>query len=206
MPKTFAMSISLINLLIIIVTALISIGGFNNRALMAKYQLNPYQVYHRKEWYRMLTHGFIHVDWTHLIFNMLTLFFFGKYVEAMIGNGLIYLLFYLSAIVVSALTTLFKHKDNYLYNAVGASGGVSAILFASILFNPDSSIMFLLFPVPIPGFIFGLIYIAYSHYMSRKESDNVNHDAHLLGALYGFTVPLLFNLDYIKIFINQIFN
>lgn len=200
------MGVSLFTLLIIVVTVLISVGGFNNSTLMAKYQLNPYQVYHRKEWQRMLTHGFIHVDWTHLIFNMLTLFFFGKYVEVMIGNGLIYLLFYLSAIVVSSLTTLFKHKDDYLYNAVGASGGVSAILFASILFNPDSSIMFLFFPVPIPGFIFGLIYIAYSHYMSRKESDNVNHDAHLLGALYGFTVPLLFNLDYIKIFINQIFN
>lgn len=200
------MSVSLVTLLIIIVTALVSIAGFGNRELMAKYQLNPFQVYHRREWYRMLTHGFIHVDWAHLIFNMLTLFFFGRYVEAVIDNGLIYLLFYLSAIVISAITTVFKHRENYLYNAVGASGGVSAILFASILFNPKSSIIFLFLPIPIPGFIFGLIYIAYSHYMSRRESDNVNHDAHLLGALYGFTIPLLFNLDYIKIFINQIFS
>jgi membrane associated rhomboid family serine protease len=197
---------SLITILIIVATVLISMAAFSNSQLMAKYQLNPYQVYYRKEWHRMLTHGFIHVDWTHLIFNMLTLFFFGRYVEAVIGNGVVYILFYLSAIVVSSMTTLFKHKDNYLYNAVGASGGVSAMLFASILFNPNSKIIFLFFPVPIPGFVFGLIYIAYSHYMSRKESDNINHDAHLLGALYGFAIPLLFNLDYIKIFINQIFN
>ncbi|MFW5656417.1 MAG: rhomboid family intramembrane serine protease [Bacteroidota bacterium] len=195
----------MITLIIIIITALVTVAAFNDAGIFARLQLNPFQVYHRKEWYRLVTHGFIHVDWGHLIFNMLTLYFFGDAVEAMLGNPLYYILFYLAAIGISSLTTLFKHKDNYNYNSVGASGGVAAVIFASILLNPQIKIMIMFIPIPISGFIFGILYLIYSQYMSRRNADNINHDAHFLGAVFGFTFPILLNVDYFNEFINQIF-
>jgi len=203
----------MISIIIIIVTAIISILAFRNGELFSKLQFNPYQVYHRKEWARLITHAFVHVDWGHLIFNMITLYFFGGYVESMlisytdsaVGGFVLFILFYLSAIVISSLTTLFKHKDNYVYNSVGASGGVAAVVFASILLNPKSKLMIIPIPIPISGYIFGILYLVYSQYMSRRNTDNINHDAHFLGALFGFSFPILLDVNYFYAFIQQIF-
>lgn len=180
-----------ITLIIIIVTAVISLMAWNNPALMNRWILNPYQVAQRGQYYRLITSGFLHADWGHLIFNMLSLYFFGGFIEQVFSmlfgsNGAIYLIgFYLVGILVSDIPTFLKHRNNPGYNSLGASGGVSAVIFAAILFRPLTPIFFYFIPIGIPGFIFGALYLAYSYYESRRGLGNVNHDAHFYGALFG---------------------
>jgi len=188
--------------------------AFNNEQVFSKLQFNPYQVYHRKEYYRLLSHGFIHADWMHLIVNMFVLYSFGRAVEEYFhqleAEGLMhyanfwYILMYLSAITISSLTTLIKFKDNALYNSVGASGAVSAVLFCSIFFDPYRKII--LYFLPIPGLIFGILYLIYSQYMGKRNMDNINHDAHFIGSVFGFLFPLIIKFEFIHIFINQLLN
>lgn len=193
----------------IIITTLVSVVAFGNDQVFSKMKFNPYQVYHRKEYYRLLSHGFVHADWLHLIVNMFVLYSFGTNVEAYfkyyIGrSGVAWFTFmYLAAIIFSSVTTLKKYKDNPLYNSVGASGAVSAILFCSIFFNPWAKLG-LYFVIPMPAIIFGVGYLVYSQYMSRRNMDNVNHDAHFIGAVFGFLFPLLIKFSFINIFINQL--
>ena len=199
--------------ILIAFTALVSIPAFNNHEWFYKLQFNPYQVYHRRQWYRLLTHGFLHANWTHLIVNMLVLFFFGKHVEGylkqILGEGIqqwsnmIFLFYYFGAIVLASLTSLFRHKDDPGYNAVGASGAVSAVLFTFIFFNPWE-LLYFYGVLPIPGIIMGVLYLIYSHYMSRRESDNVNHDAHISGAVFGFVFPLIIDYRLIGYFIDRL--
>ncbi len=202
----------MITLIIVIITSVISIVAFSNRTLFAKLQFNPYQVYHRKEWYRIITHGFLHADWAHLIINMFVLYAFGSHVEDdfvqmssqkwMKLPLLWYVIFYLLSLIVSSLTTLHKHKDDVWYNAVGASGAVSAVLFCSIFFEPRQTLLFF-GVIPIKAYIFGPLYLIYSYYSARKANDNINHDAHLLGAIFGFCFPVMVDKDLIHWFINQ---
>jgi len=199
--------------ILIAFTALISIVAFNNQDWFLKLQFSPYQVYHRRQHYRLLTHGFLHANWMHLIVNMLVLFFFGPYVEnylkMILGqelqqwSRLIYLLFYFAAIIVASLPSLFKHKNNAWYNAVGASGAVSAVIFFFIFFKPWELIYFYGI-LPVPGIIMGLLYLAYSHFMSKRDADNINHDAHITGALFGFIFPLLVDYRLIHYFIKEL--
>lgn len=199
---------------IVIFTSLISILAFSRPELMYKLQFNPFQVHHRKQYYRMLTHGLLHADWVHLIINMLVLLSFGTAVEHYFGRlestgslkfpGLIFILLYGGAVVVSSLTTLRKYKDNSMYNSVGASGGVSAVIFTSIFFAPWQNLL-LYAIIPIPGILFGVLYLAYSHYMSKKASDNINHDAHFIGAVYGLVFPLFIDISLLGTFIDQLF-
>jgi membrane associated rhomboid family serine protease len=199
--------------ILIAFTALISIPAFNNHDWFLKLQFNAYQVVHRRQCYRLLTHGFLHANWMHLIVNMMVLFFFGPHVESyfkqILNPGmvqwhhLLYLLFYFSAIVVASLTSLFRHKDDPWYNAVGASGAVSAVLFTFIFFNPWELLYFYGI-IPVPGIIMGVLYLIYSHYMSRRDSDNVNHDAHISGAVFGFIFPLFINYKLIWYFIDRL--
>jgi membrane associated rhomboid family serine protease len=199
--------------LLIAFTALVSITAFRREVWFSKLQFNAYQIVHRKEIYRLLTHGFLHANWTHLIVNMLVLFFFGPQVEIFLKqilpgnlpymNHIVYLLFYFAAIVVSALLSLYRHKDNAWYNAVGASGAVSAVLFCFIFFRPWEMLYFYGI-IPIPGIIMGGLYLIYSYYMSRKGEDHINHDAHFVGALFGFVFPLCINFRLIFYFIDQV--
>jgi membrane associated rhomboid family serine protease len=199
--------------ILIAFTALISITAFRNQEWFSKLQFNAYQVYHRKEVYRLLTHGFLHANWTHLLVNMLVLFFFGPIVEqilrqilseAMQGlSMLIFMFFYFAAIIVATLVSLYKNKDNVWYNSVGASGAVSAVIFFYIFFNPWEKIYFYGI-LPVPGIIMGVLYLIYGHYMSRKGTDNVNHDAHIVGALFGFIFPLFINYHLISVFVNKL--
>ncbi|MGB0525626.1 MAG: rhomboid family intramembrane serine protease [Flammeovirgaceae bacterium] len=159
----------------------ISLYAENNPQVKAKLILNPYRTLRMKEYYRLLSSGFIHGGLNHLIFNMFTLYFFGEAVEQTIGAEWFIALF-LIGIIVSDLPTFFKYKDLPHYNSLGASGGVSAILFCSIVFDPIRGIGFIIF---IPGFIFGAIYLIYSYYQSKRSNDNINHDAHMYGALFG---------------------
>jgi membrane associated rhomboid family serine protease len=144
---------------------------------------------------------------------MLVLFFFGPHVESylkqILGSGvqplhhLIYLVFYFGAIVIASLTSLYRHKDDPWYNAVGASGAVSAVIFFFIFFNPWELLYFYGI-LPVPGIIMGVGYLIYSHYMSKRESDNVNHDAHLAGAVFGFFFPLFIDYRLFHYFIDQL--
>jgi membrane associated rhomboid family serine protease len=186
--------------------------AFNQQEVFSKLQLNPYQVFHRKEWYRLITHGFVHVDWMHLIINMFVLFSFGQGVEGLFRDledaGYIryyqiwYTGFYISSIIVASLLTVFKHRNNYHYNSVGASGAVSAVVFFFIFFAPYSKLLLFLI-LPIPGILFGVAYLIYSQYMSRRSSDNINHDAHFVGAVYGFLFPLLIKVSLLNYFIQN---
>ena len=183
-------------LIIIIITAVASIYGWNNPNLQNKWMFNPYSVYHRKQYYRFLTSGFIHSNTVHLLFNMIALFFFGRVIESIYGNlyggiGIFfYLITYLAGIVVANLRTYFKFRNSSYYNSLGASGGVASILFASILYRPTSSI-YLYFAIPIPAFILGAAYLIYSYYSAKRTNDNINHDAHLYGSLFGVVFTIL---------------
>lgn len=179
-----------VTIVIIVITVIISIMAWNNYSLMDRWILNPYQVSNRGQYYRLLTSGFLHADWGHLLFNMLSLYFFGRFMEQVFGllfgpTGPIYFLgFYLVSIIISDIPSFLKHRNNAGYNSLGASGGVSAIVFAGILFSPLTDIC-LYFAFCIPGFIFGVLYLGYSYYEARRGASNVNHDAHFWGALCG---------------------
>ncbi len=198
-------------LIIVIVTSVISILAFYSENLMSRLIFNPYQVVHRKEWWRLLSHGFLHADWVHLIVNMLVLYSFGRNVESWINQLtvedyikspiLTYSLLYFGGIIISTVPTLIKQRNNYMYNSVGASGAVSAVVFTSIFFSPMDKIYFF-GAIPIPGIIFAVIYLIYSSYMSRRGKDNINHDAHFAGAVFGFIFPVFIDFDMISHFVN----
>ena len=184
-----------LTIVIVAVTVLVSWRAFNDRALMERMILWPPAVERRRQYDRLLGYGFVHADWMHLLFNMITLWSFGTAVESVFSEMITplgFVLFYLSAIVVSILPTYITHRKDPNYRSLGASGGVSAVLFAFILFDPWSKLIIFPIPVPIPAFLFALLYVGYSIWMDRRGRDNVNHSAHLWGAAYGvlFTVLL----------------
>ena len=180
-----------ITLIIIIVTTLVSISGFSSHKIIDDLIFYPPAVSQQKQWWRFLTCGLIHADWGHLIFNMYALYIFGVSVEkAFIGifgqnGGLIYLVLYISALIVCLLPTYRKHKNNYYYRSLGASGAVSAVIFCFILLDPLQKLGLIFIPIMIPGFIFGALYLVASSLLDRRSSDNINHSAHIWGALYG---------------------
>ena len=188
-------------LILLGLTVLVSAYAWSNPQLMASWILDPYQMSRRGgQWYRLLTSGFLHADWGHLLFNMITFYSFGgialSYFAGELGQGAglaAFLALYLGGIIVSDLPTYFRHRDDPGYRSLGASGGVSSVLFAGILFQPIGKVYMMFIPVGIPGFIWGVLYLAYSYYMSQRRADNINHDAHFYGALYGvlLTVALL---------------
>ena len=201
----------MVTIIIIAVTVLVSLLCFSGRPDVNSLMFNAYQVWHRKEWWRMLTSGLVHGGWGHLFFNMLTLYFFGTVVEqyfaAAFGstNGIVlYVVLYVSAIAVASLWDLFKNRDNPNYNALGASGAVSAVLFASILFDPKMGIYIYLIPIPVPGYIFAPLYLLYCWYMARRGTDNIGHTAHFWGAVYGLAFPLICRPDIFQHFLAQL--
>lgn len=203
-------SLSLTTLLICI-TVGISLYAWRNRQVMDKLILNPYQVSKHNEYWRFLTSGFIHADYGHLFFNMFALYSFGEFMEAIfhqIGglNGDFYfLLLYLGGIIVSDIPSYLKNKKDSRYNSLGASGGVSSIVFGSILFAPTNK-MLIYGIIPIPAILFAVLYVWYSIYMSRRNMDNVNHSAHLYGGLWGIICCTLIYPQVWSIFILQLIN
>ena len=201
----------MITWIIIGLTSLVSFLAFQNTELMEKLQFNAARIVHRKEYFRLFSHAFVHVSWTHLIINMFVLFFFGRAVENYFGyffssrSAVYFIILYIGGILVSNIWGLVKNKDNYYYNAVGASGAVSAVLFTFILLNPLEK-LYLFAIIPIPGILFGVGYLAYSYIMSTRRSDNIAHDAHFLGALFGIIFPLLLRLSLFERFLDQLFS
>ena len=192
----------MVTIILILITVGVSILCFNGALNVHALKFNAYEIWHGKQWHRMLSYGLVHGGWGHLFFNMLTLYFFGtvveRYFQAAFGHTpgiVLYVVLYVSALAVSTIGDLVKYKDNYHYNAVGASGAVSAVLFASILFEPKMGIYIYLIPIPVPGYIFAPLYLLYCWYMAKRNMDNIGHTAHFWGAVYGLVFPLLCRPD-----------
>jgi membrane associated rhomboid family serine protease len=198
-----------ITLIIIAFTCALSIWGFNNLDVFNKCKHYPYQEERHREFYRWLTSGFVHADYQHLLFNMFTLYFFGERVEHYFAVNLplgmtFFLVFYLLGIAMACAPTFFEHRNNPRYAAIGASGAVSAVLFAAILFEPNNKIYLMIFPFGMPGWIFGILYLAYSQYASRNSNDNIGHTAHFYGALFGFILPIVLKPSLFSAFLAQL--
>lgn len=176
---------STVLLIVIAVTAIISFIAFNNASIFERYKFNVGAI-QRGDYVRLLSAGFLHADLMHLLFNMLTLYFFGPIVIEAFGE-IGFLIIYLGSILLGNLFSLFIYKNQGWYSAIGASGGVSGILFAAIAVYPQIGIYFFFIPIPIPGYIFGLLYFGYSVYMmlNPRQHDNIGHAAHLGGAFFG---------------------
>ncbi|MDX9906817.1 MAG: rhomboid family intramembrane serine protease [Bacteroidales bacterium] len=185
-------------LAIIIITSLISILAFYRADVFDRLKFNAYAIKHHGQGWRFFTYGLIHADWIHLFINMFVLYSFGSVVVDAYHfyfddkGYLFYILLYLGGIVFSVLVDFGKHKNDMYYNAVGASGAVSAVLFASILLYPSGSVMIFPLPFPVPSVVFGVIYLVYSAVMARRGRDNIGHNAHFWGAVFGivFTIAL----------------
>ncbi|NDC41954.1 MAG: rhomboid family intramembrane serine protease [Chitinophagia bacterium] len=183
--------------ILIAATCIISFLAFNNPTLLNKLLLYPRVMTQPNEFYRTLSSGFVHADYQHLLFNMMTLYFFAEPMESVLRewlhlpSNLVLFFFYLSAIVISSLPALRKHRNNPYYRALGASGGVSAVVFFTIFYFPWAGIRIYFIPIGIPAIIYGVLYVGYSYFMSKRGNDSIGHDAHLSGAIFGFLFALL---------------
>ena len=195
---------------LIALTVLISILAFNRRDIFDKLKFNAYYIHKDKDWYRFLSYGLIHADWTHLLINMFVLYSFGEIVEQFFiyyfeFKGYIYfLLLYLGGIGFSTLFDYGKYKNDIYYNAVGASGAVSAVVFASILLYPAGKIFLFFIPIGIPAPIFGILYLVYSAYSAKKGTGNIGHSAHLWGAIFGVVYTVAINPAFFLLFVNYL--
>ncbi len=199
-----------ITVIIIIINVIISFIAFQDERAFYRLCFWPEKVWHEREWMRILSGGFIHANVPHLLFNMFSFFFFGPFVEQNFmfefgaAGHTAYIVFYLLATIVANVPDLYQHKDDPSYRAVGASGAVSAVVFASILYSPLNKIYLFLIPVGIPAYVFGILYLIYSAYMSRRQGDNIGHLAHFSGAIFGIVFPLVFQPTLFVDCMNQI--
>ena len=199
-----------ITYIIIGLTVLISFLSLNNVELFDKLKFNAYDVKHSNQWYRFFTYGFLHAGWLHLFINMLVLYSFGGIVETYfkfffpLKYTLYYLLLYIGGLLLSIIPAFGKNKNDVFYNAVGASGAIAAVLFSSIILYPSGKIFFFFIPVGIPSPVFGVLYVAYEFYMSKNAKDNIGHDAHLWGAIFGIVFTIAIRPQFVISFLQQI--
>lgn len=193
-----------VTLIIIIITAIISITAFSNQRVINEFIFYPARMKGGHEMYRLITHGFIHADFGHLFINMLTLFFFGPVLERLIFTTTEYIILYISAIAAASLFDLFKHKDNHYYRSLGASGAVAAVVFATIILDPWFKGVCLFGVLCLPNIVFGALYIFYSAYMAKKGGDNIGHNAHLWGGVYGFIFTAVVRPDFLQNFLERL--
>lgn len=187
-------------IILIIITVLVSIGGFTNQKIIDDLIFYPPAV-QKGQWYRFITHGFIHADPLHLIFNMYALYSFGAgeglekvlNFDCVFGSGgrLFFILLYMLALVVASLPDYFKYRNSYHFRSLGASGAVSAVIFADIVFFPQAKMGLIFLPVRVPGYLFAVIYLALSVYLDKRGGGNINHSAHFWGALFGVVFTLV---------------
>lgn len=200
----------MITYLIIGLTGIVSYIAFSNRDLFQKYLFDPYLITHKKQYYRIISHAFLHGSWPHLLVNMFVLWSFGQAIESTFdqlfaGAGTLYfLVLYFGGVITSSLPTLKKEANNPYYRSIGASGAVSAVLFSYILIYPTSMLGFMIV-IPIPAILFGVLYIWYEKRMAEQGiNDGIGHDAHYYGALYGVLVTIMFKPALLMNFVRQI--
>ncbi|MBP1841530.1 rhomboid family intramembrane serine protease [Formosa algae] len=195
-------NLSIVTIVIIAANVIISLKGFNDFGFFEKYKFNVGAI-NRGEKIRMFSSGFLHVDTSHLFFNMFTLYFFADVVVAYLGN-FNFIVVYLVSLVLGSLLSLYFHKNEYEYSAVGASGAVTGILYSAILLEPNMSLYMFFVPIPIPAYVFGIGYLLYSIYGMKNRIGNIGHDAHFGGAIGGYIttlilMPMLFKTDMLMI-------
>lgn len=203
----------IITYIIIAVTVITSIYAMNNDLLKDKLMFNAYKINHGKQWYRFFSHGLIHADFPHLIFNMYSLYMFSGAVEYYYKDEMIFgakgplffILLYVGALAMSSLFSYEKHKNDMWYNALGASGAVSAVIFAFIALNPRVKLGLLFIPgFRVEAYIFGVIFLGIEYYMARRGNSNIGHDAHFWGAIYGVVFTFILKPSLFSNFINQL--
>jgi membrane associated rhomboid family serine protease len=191
--------------IIFILTIITSIAAFNDPQLNGKFMLHPYSIAKGKNWWTFITSGLIHGDWIHLFFNMFTFYAFAFTLEQMLGHWQFGLLYFLS-MVLADIPSVVKHKHRFGYHSLGASGAISGVLFSCILFFPFMKIQ--LFGLPpqlgIYAILFGVLYLIYCYFMSKKSNDNINHDAHFFGAIAGMIITIMLSPSVIPLFLEQI--
>ncbi|HLP54417.1 MAG TPA: rhomboid family intramembrane serine protease [Fluviicola sp.] len=199
-----------ITYVIIGITVLFSLKGFSDDYFRDKYLYKPYNVKHYREYYRIFSHVFLHADPMHLIFNMITFFFFGRNLEAifllkygfMVGS-LVFIGFFILASFFATMIQYGRHKDHEFYRSLGASGAVSAVLFAFIVLFPKETITF--FIIPMPAILFGVLYLGFEFWADKNGKGNIAHDAHISGALFGIVFILITNIEGVKNAFNTLF-
>lgn len=211
------MALYIITIIIIVITGLVSYQAFEDRTLKTKFLFVPAKIKETGEWYRFFSSGLIHADWMHLLFNLYVLYSFGQFVEQYfaiyfgdIFGRILYLLMYVAALGASSIPDYKKHQNYYGYAALGASGAVSAVVFASIFFDPwQGGIGILFLPGSIPPMLFGALYLWYSSYMAKRQLDNIGHNAHFWGAVFGFVfvlvVSLIFRFGLVQYFVSEFY-
>jgi len=190
--------------IIFLITIAYSFIAFYNDAVYEKSILHPYSVYQGKSLYTLITSGLIHADLMHLFFNMFSFYFFAFTLEVTLGHWQFGLLYFLSMILAD-LPSVAKHKDDYSYRSLGASGAISAVIFSFILFDPLAGMGFVFLPgVSIPSVVFGALYLIYCSYASKKQWGNINHDAHFFGAIAGMMITVILNPHVLSTFVHSI--
>lgn len=193
------MEVGMVSKILVGVTCVISFMAFSRPDMINKMIFYPRLIDETKQFYRFITHGFLHANPMHLFVNMIVLYSFGEaleyYFARQVGSGqsMFYFLgLYFLALIASSIPSYLKHRNDPSYRALGASGATSAVLFSCILFNPWAN-LYLFFAIPIPQIIFGVLYLAYEYYQSQQGNDNIGHDAHISGAIFGviFTVTAM---------------
>jgi membrane associated rhomboid family serine protease len=194
--------------LIIGFTVLISLRALQDQQLLGKLWFEPFQIQYRKEWYRFLSHGFVHGSGAHLFVNMFVMWMFGMKVEQQLAGItqfklVLFLVLYLGAIVVAAIPGYLRHRNNPEYRAVGASGAVAAVLFASIVMDPMDK-LYLFGVLGMPGWILGIGYLVYEYVQDRQRKGNIAHDAHFAGALFGVLFIAVLKPDALSLMLQRI--
>lgn len=187
MPNT-----GIIVLILIALTTFISYKGFSNRLFFDGYKFEVDRILVDKDYKRLITSGFLHVSWSHLLFNMFSLYIFSGLVQITLGS-LNFLIIYFASLLGGELLSLLVHRHHGDYSSVGASGAICGVMFASVAIYPDMGVSLFLLPISIPGWIYALLYILFSIYGVRSKKNNIGHDAHLGGALAGMILALIMN-------------
>jgi len=183
------LNLDIVTIVIIAANVIISLKGFSDFNFFEKYKFNIGGI-NRGEKIRMFSSGFLHVDMTHLFFNMFTLYFFADVVISRMGS-INFLVIYLGSLLLGSLLSYYFHKKEFHYTAVGASGAVTGILYSAILLDPEMKLMFIFVPIPIPAYIFGIGYLLYSIYGMKNRLGNIGHDAHFGGAIGGYVLTII---------------
>lgn len=201
----------MLTLFIIGITCLVSFYAFNDPVLKQKLLFYPYDIHHHNNYYRFISSGFVHANWIHLGFNMWALYLFGGMVEdyfsayfGAMGPSL-YLLLYFGGMAAASSISFVNYKDNVAYRALGASGAVSAVLFVAIIFQPWMTLIVFPIPFPMPAIFLGLAYLAYSYWAAKNANDNIGHDAHFYGAIFGVLFIFAFRYQTAIEFFNKLF-
>jgi len=199
--------------IIVVLTSVSSYLAFNNNSLKDKLVFYPYAIKRLGDYYRFISSGLIHADWMHLIFNMYVLYMFGNIVEqyyrVLFGEwaNLLFFLLYVGGIVMAEMYSYFKHQDNSYYRSLGASGAVSGVIMCYILFEPWHELYFIFFPfMPIPAIVLGVLYMIYSYWAASNSNDNIGHNAHFWGGIFGIVYTLVIKPEIALTFFNKLTN